>query len=284
MWQKDEDGFLTYHVYDPVTGLVTETIADTGSSSGLTLPAGWSFIDAGINAETDYSYDPLRRQTEELGPTFVDNAGEIVRTATWTAYLDTSGEVRTASGYETVGTGGCTLVNPISITIDNLDGQVTDQIQAETAAGLRLSRPATQFRGRSRRPGDAAALPTTSYSRWTHNDYATQADAVNGYYAAGDSDRHARSTRPSRQLPPRSSTRRSIAMTRSGQQSEVKDPVGRYHARPNYDVLGLVTSVYVGTSDGTASGRAVFRRHRFEHGRDHLATSTMAAKAAATAC
>ena len=57
--------------------------------------------------------------TQVLGPAFVDDAGDTVRTATWTSYLDASHEVRTASGYQTLIVGnvtGYTLVNPISIT------------------------------------------------------------------------------------------------------------------------------------------------------------------------
>ena len=87
------------------------------ASSGLTLPSGWSYPDAGTNATTNYSYDPLGRVTQVLGPAFVDDAGDSVRTATWTGYLDASHEVRTASGDETLGSGGSTLVNPISIAV-----------------------------------------------------------------------------------------------------------------------------------------------------------------------
>ena len=157
VWQKDEDGYLTYNAYDSVTGLVTETIADAGSGSGLTPPSGWSFIDTGINAETDYLYDPLGRLTQTLGPQYVDATGDTVRTATWTSYIDTpltlnqgQGEtgvgtqVLTASGFEVVTpatgsayvAGDYVLVNPVSVQISDLDGQVTDEIQAEEGSGL----------------------------------------------------------------------------------------------------------------------------------------------------
>ena len=57
-----------------------------------------------------------------------------VRTATWTYYDDADHMTFTAQGYATQDTSGnwtvFTLVNPVSITITNPDGQQTDSIQA----------------------------------------------------------------------------------------------------------------------------------------------------------
>ena len=66
-----------------------------------------------------------------------------------------------------------------------------------------------------------------------------------------------------------------------GQQSEVMDPTGDI-TQTNYNALGLVTSVYVGTSDGTTwpggfSGAA-------SKWRKSPRISTTSARAAATAC
>jgi RHS repeat-associated protein len=163
-WEQDGDAFLTYHAYDAVTGLEIETVADAGSGSGLSsvLPPGWSFPDVGVNATTNYQYDSLGRLTQTLGPAFLDAAGATVRTASWTSYVDNpvtlptgvgapyplpSGEgqgwqgteVLTGSGYATVVAGsitGFTLVNPISITISDLDGNVTDEIEAVAGPGI----------------------------------------------------------------------------------------------------------------------------------------------------
>ena len=95
IWEKDADGNLSCNGYDPVTGLLSETIQNVNATTTLPsgVPAlsaiGWSFpTPNGASATTDYSYDPLGRVTQVLGPAFVDDAGDTVRTATWTSYLD----------------------------------------------------------------------------------------------------------------------------------------------------------------------------------------------------
>ena len=156
VWEEDADKRFTYNSYWPVTGLLQTTIADctTDYSVGSeTIPAPPDALPAsGVNAETDYSNDPLGRVTQVLGPAFVDDAGDTVRTATWTSYIDSpvalsqgqgeggqGTEVLTASGFEVVtpgagsaySAGDYVLVNPVSVEVANLDGQVTDEIQAE---------------------------------------------------------------------------------------------------------------------------------------------------------
>ncbi len=189
-WEEDGNGSWTYDSYDPITGLLSYSIEDISAAAatalGLAPPA--SLPAAGIAARTDYAYDPLGRQTQELGPAFVDDAGDTVRTAAWTSYLDyplTVGtgqgeggqgtEVRTASGFEVDAaapgsdyyTGEFVLVDPIGIEISNLSGQVTDDIQAadggltvvESSSAAVLAELST------------AALPSSSFSRWTHHVY-----------------------------------------------------------------------------------------------------------------
>jgi len=99
-WQEDGNGRWIYNHYDPVTGLVSYTIQDisAGTASGLSLTPPATLPSTGINARTDYTYnDPRGRLTQVLGPAFVDDAGDSVRTATWASYLDAGHEVRTAS-------------------------------------------------------------------------------------------------------------------------------------------------------------------------------------------
>ena len=161
IWEEDADGGLTYHQYDPVTGLIVKTVEDVSAdprpaNSGLPDPPD-GFPSAGVNAGTDYQHDPLGRLTETLGPEYVDATGDTVRTASWTSYVnapvsfsDGQGEggqgteVRTVGGFEVdtpaIGSqysaGQFVRVNPVTIAVSNLDGQATDQIQAEDGSGL----------------------------------------------------------------------------------------------------------------------------------------------------
>ncbi|MGA2502229.1 MAG: hypothetical protein ABSH20_31180, partial [Tepidisphaeraceae bacterium] len=244
-WEKDADGNLTYHAHDPVTGRETETIADAGSSSGLALPSGWSYLHAGINAATNYSYDPLGRIAQVLGPVFVDDAGDTVRTATWTTYLDAGHEVRTASGDETLSSGGYTLVNPIAIMVFDRDGQATDEIQAEDGSGLSVARSSSAA---ILSELASAALPTSSYSSWTHNDYAAQADTSHGYHGAGyliDAQVYT-----AIQATPPAYTETFYRYDSMGRQNEAEDSPPTI-TQTVYDARGLVTSVFAGSSDGT---------------------------------
>ena len=145
-WSKDAHGFLTENIYDPTTGLVTEGIQDantalvnpselpTDPTTGqpLATPAG-----GGQNLVTDYSYDAEARLAQTLGPehsAVVDGVATEVRTASWTVYDDADHATFSCQGYETVASGRFTLVNPVSVTITNPDGQVTNQIQATVDA------------------------------------------------------------------------------------------------------------------------------------------------------
>ena len=102
-------------------------------------------------------------------------------------------EVRTASGFEVVtpatgsayAAGDFVMVNPLTIAISNLDGQDTDDIQAEDGGGLTVTenprRPICFPNWRRRR------LSTADYSRWTHSDYAAEDSSTSGAtHGAGD--------------------------------------------------------------------------------------------------
>ena len=272
VWEEDADGRFTYNAYDPVTGLVTETIADctTDFSVGSeTIPPPPDPLpESGINAETDYLYnDPLGRVTQVLGPAFVDDAGDTVRSGTWTSYNDSlltlgtgqgeggqGTEVRMASGFEVVSpaagsaysAGQFVLVNPISVQIANLDGQLTDQIQAEDDDGTGLTVVESSSTAVLSELA-SVALPTTTFSRWTHNDYATQADtSTNHYYAAGQLI----DTQDYTAIQSTVYNETFFRYDTMGRQSEVLDPTGDI-TQTAYNALGLATSIYVGTSDGT---------------------------------
>ncbi|OYV87544.1 MAG: hypothetical protein B7Z73_09930, partial [Planctomycetia bacterium 21-64-5] len=142
---NDERGVVTQFTTDVVTGGLLQRIDD---ATGMAL-------------ETDFTVDNLGRKTEELSPEHtIDLAGvaTVVRTATWWVYQDAINEVWTAQGYAT-GTApsyAYALVNPVSITISDSDGNLTDQIQAIRASTSGPLLPSDSY-------------PQSSWSRWTHN-------------------------------------------------------------------------------------------------------------------
>ena len=83
-WSEDGNGRWTFDSYSAVTGLLAFTIQDitAGMATTLGLSPPESLPTSGINARTDDDYDPLGRVTLVLGPAFVDDAGDLVRTAT----------------------------------------------------------------------------------------------------------------------------------------------------------------------------------------------------------
>ncbi len=156
---KDADGFFTCNIYDPATGLLTETIQDANTAdksefdwsdlpvdqaTGLpidptTTPSQPIVMASGggKNVVTDYSYDNEHRLDQILGPIHtadVDGVAASVRTASWTYYDDADNATVSAQGYITQDTSGdwtvFTVVNPVTVTINNPDGQVTNQFQA----------------------------------------------------------------------------------------------------------------------------------------------------------
>ena len=164
-WQMDERGFLTKQSYDAATGAVTQMIQDVNTAMVSGAPAGWMTpAGGGLNLVTDYTVDGLGRVTQTLGPTHdidINGTNTPVRRATWTAYQDALFQVWSGVGYATgVGPGyAYTLINPVSLTLMDPLGRVTDQIQAEQSS---LSGPLSA--------GDT--LPQNTWVRWTHRMYA----------------------------------------------------------------------------------------------------------------
>ena len=128
IWSMDERGYLTHYVYDPVTGLLTETVEDVSTAS-LSLPTGCTWTptpnSTGQNLTTDYQYDSLGRVTQILGPEHNADVGGTsadLRTATWYVYLDATHEVfrppampPKARPTRAIGTPSRSI-NPVSIT------------------------------------------------------------------------------------------------------------------------------------------------------------------------
>jgi hypothetical protein len=251
VWQESALGSFTFDTFDPVTGMLTESVSDATSYTGSIAPPD-TLPSSGINATTDINYDALRRAILTFGPDFTDAAGDLVRTTNATSYLDVTQQVRTASGFEVVtpaegsaySEGESVLVNPISISISNLDGQVTDEIQAEDGTSTEVADTAL-----ADLDSTSFASSTTSYpwSRWTHFDYASQASS-SGYYGAGQMTDMQVYTDINATTPAYTET--FYRYNTMGLESAVLDPTGNI-AETDYSVLGLVTTVSIGTSDGT---------------------------------
>ena len=197
VWSEDARGFLTENLYDPTTGLVTETIQDantalvdpaqlpTDPTTGqpLATPVG-----GGQNLVTDYSYDAEGRLAQTLGPEHSAMVGGVatnVRTASWTVYDDADHATTSAEGYQTVSTGYFTLVNPVSLTITNPDGQVTSQINAtvgpvgsqvgwasSTTAEVSLGSLSPLVLLSATATGGIGLPPQSAYTAWTTGEYS----------------------------------------------------------------------------------------------------------------
>ena len=187
-------------------------------------------------ATTNYSntFDGTGALTQTLGPehmALVDGQETLVRTASWT-YTNVAGEETvSAQGYETVGSGNFTLVNPVSIELDNTAGQTTDQISATLGSSLTwasTNSAAPEVLLGSTTSIDAllqglsANLPTHScYTAWTAYQYnATDQLTATAIYTVLPSDSNALLRASSDGVsfydpPARASTRPSTATTTS---------------------------------------------------------------------
>ena len=131
----------------------------------------------------------------------VDGTAEEVRTATWTVYDDPDHATYSFQGYETLNgetVTGNYLVNPASITIDDADGNVTDQIQADlvlNGANLQWGVPGSPTDNSDlslgssplTSLGDLGPAQATSFVAWTADnctDHRLTATAV--YFSFSD--------------------------------------------------------------------------------------------------
>ncbi|MCX7387510.1 MAG: hypothetical protein NTX48_12670, partial [Planctomycetales bacterium] len=145
----DERSLTNKSVYDIFTGAMTQSILDFGTGKQ--------------NLTTDFEIDSKGRTTQTLGPVHeavIGGTAKQVRIATWTTYDDANNKVTSASGYAegTAPSYTFTLVNPVSITISNNNGNVLEQIQATRASTSGKLLPTDTF-------------SQSSYVRWTTNQY-----------------------------------------------------------------------------------------------------------------
>jgi len=145
----DERGLVSQMSYDLLTGALTQSIQDYGTGKQ--------------NLTTDYEIDAKGRTTQTLGPVHeavIGATAKQVRIASWTTYYEYTNKVTTASGFAegTSPSYTFTLVNPVSITISNNNGNVQEQIQATRASTAGKLLPTDVF-------------AQSSYVRWTTNQY-----------------------------------------------------------------------------------------------------------------
>ena len=170
--------------------------------------------------------------------------------------------------------------------MDNLDGAVTDEIQAETGVTNETQAEDGTYAlvpcGSTAPELSSLTLSTATYSRWTHDVYATVADTTNDYYGVGALTDAEVYTAIQSSVYDQTYYR----YNSMGLQSEVIDPSGNI-TQTNYNALGLLTSVYLGTSDGTtwpggfsnaASNIVEITSNQYDFGKgggDGLLTSTI---------
>ncbi|MBL8817169.1 MAG: hypothetical protein JNL58_14160 [Planctomyces sp.] len=145
----DERGLTNQYSFDVATGAMTKSIEDFGTGK--------------LNLTTDFEIDSQGRTVQTLGPVHeavVGGTATSIRAARWTTFDDATNKVMSASGYAT-GTGPSytfTLVNPVSITFTNNNGNVLEEIQATRSSTAGKLLPTDTF-------------SQSSYVRWTTNQY-----------------------------------------------------------------------------------------------------------------
>jgi hypothetical protein len=125
VWDKDEDGFISYTAYDLGTWAPIETIQDVNTADASefsNLPAGWETpTGGGLNLITTYEVDPLGRDIEITSP-----GGNV----TYTVYNDAAHEVRVYQGWDAA-TG--TPTGPTQVYIDDIADGYTETLTMSAA-------------------------------------------------------------------------------------------------------------------------------------------------------
>ena len=165
-WAMNERGYINQTVYDIPTGAITQQIqdVDTGAASGV--PSGWvTPSGGGLNLVIDFKHDDRGRITQSLGPAHTIDLNGVateIRTATWFVYKSDSEENQTwlAKGYATGSSPSYsyTLVNPVNISKNDKNGNVTEEIEATRASTSGKLLPTDSF-------------AQSSYVSWTTRQY-----------------------------------------------------------------------------------------------------------------
>ena len=165
-WSMDERGFISRMVYDIPTGAIVRQIQDVDTDIETDHPTGWvTPSGGGLNLVSDFEHDDRGRITQSLGPAHqidLGGAPTTVRTANWIVYEATASAniTRTAQGYATGSAPSYTytLVNPVSISVVDKNGNIREQIQATRASTSGKLLPSDTF-------------TQSSYTRWHTYQY-----------------------------------------------------------------------------------------------------------------
>jgi YD repeat-containing protein len=244
VWSKNELGIISHYVYDVISKRLTRQIDDVDTTKisdfGVSLPDGWKTPDeAGKHDVTDYCYDFKGRLVKTVRPESegIDETGQLVRcrSVTWNVYNDLHRTQHSATGYLEIDDTGNILrtvfANPVSITILNAAGQVTDLIQA------------------SRKNLDGELLATDefeqdSYLSWTKHIYRFgKLIATRQYHEIPESGEGVKETHFAETL---------YDYDLQGRRIRTVSPLGAI-SRTVYDSVGNVVQQWVGTNDTGAT-------------------------------
>jgi YD repeat-containing protein len=252
IWSRDERGIITKYEYNAATNVLEKMIEDVNVT--IETGSGWAqAAGSGEHLITDYTYDDQGRVIQTLGPVH-DVDGVSTRTASWTVYKDVENEVWSAQGYAIESTPGnndwsdFTLVNPVSISKYNSNGQLTESIQARRASTS----------------GKLVATDTftqADYTSWSVNQYSKNRLSATAVYhdiptsttADPDEDKFIGEEYTAASDP----TDKNYTVTRFGydsvgRQNRVVSPGGTI-TRTVYDGFGRAVETFVGTDDAAST-------------------------------
>ncbi len=163
-WVKNAAGFLTYQVYDPLTGAAIQRVndVDVKKMSSLVVPPTWvTPSGGGLHLISDYSSDPQGRVTQSVGPVHscdLHGVATMIRRVSYKVYLDARRQDWSAAGY-VVGDGFRTI-GPVNITQRDFRGQITDEISASHSEDDKID--------------GLDSFPQSSWSKWTRYIYSDE--------------------------------------------------------------------------------------------------------------
>tara|TARA_R110002111_G_scaffold164386_3_gene230587 strand:+ start:42527 stop:48934 length:6408 start_codon:yes stop_codon:yes gene_type:complete len=237
-WQKDERGFITRFKYNTATGAIIQRIDDVDTAQVTDEPSGWvTPTGGGLHLITDYESDDQGRVTQELGPAHTIDLGGTateIRTATWKVYKDPEFRTVIGKGYQKTSDSSFTLVNPVSITKRDKNGNILEQIQATRASSSGKLLPTDTF-------------AQSSYVSWTTNQYTECCllESTRDYHTIPSSGSGSSGTNYDQTDFGYDSMKRQNRMTTPG--GTITFNV--------HDVRGNVTKIFVGTDDTGATNQ-----------------------------
>jgi RHS repeat-associated protein len=243
VWTRDAAGIIGYTEYDPATGAVVKTIADVDTTltteyigdlptvydSGTDTYVPWATLSsgAGLNLISTFEVDALGRTTKSVDP-----LGHI----TYTVYNDADHEVRVYAGWNTTTN---LPTGPITVIRENRVDGYTETLTMSATPSAPSGVP-TGTEGIS----DIQSLSRSYYNdagQVTHTDdyfhVPSSGDANSASFGTLDTDFY----------------RTSYSYDELGQLNKTVTDAGTI-TRTEFDGLGRMISIWVGTDDSPTSG------------------------------